>query len=167
MPNFGLSLLLNWRPLRKTSCLKIKGLWGTIIFNLQKRSWKGCKNRATRRQTGELPNNEPTKGTRAATRPFLAKKKGDTVNRCRHTERSKELLEQFLFLLTPYNGETSPQSLHWNIHLPDDDFMNDFRGKPSQAYCLCHNPGINTDGFRQFSGITACMTFRGIGPRLY
>ena len=80
MPNFGLSLLLNWRPLRKTSCLKIKGLWGTIIFNLQKRSWKGCKNRATRRQTGELPNNEPTKGTRAATRPFLAKKKGDTEN---------------------------------------------------------------------------------------
>ena len=31
------------------------------------------------------------------------------LNRCRRTERSKELSEQFLFLLTPYNGETSPQ----------------------------------------------------------
>ena len=112
MPNFGLSLLLNWRLLRKTSYLKIKGLCGTVIYNLLKTELDKRKNRATRRQTGELPNNEPTKGTRAATRPFLAKKKGDTVNRCRHTERSKDLSEQFLFLLTPYNGETSPQSLH-------------------------------------------------------
>ena len=47
MPNFGLPLLLNWRPLRKTSYLKIKGLYGKSIYNLQKRSWKGCKNRAT------------------------------------------------------------------------------------------------------------------------
>ena len=70
------------------------------------------QNRATWRQTRGLPNYEPTTGTRAATRPFLAKKKATPFYRCRHTERSKELLEQFLFLLTPYNGETSPQSLH-------------------------------------------------------
>ena len=36
MPNFGLSLLLNWRPLRKTSYLKIKGLCGKVIYNLLK-----------------------------------------------------------------------------------------------------------------------------------
>ena len=58
-----------------------------------KRSWNDCKNRATRRQTGELPNNEPTKETTAATRPLKRKKKGDTENRCRCTKRSKELLE--------------------------------------------------------------------------
>ena len=71
MPNFGLPLLLNWRLLRKTSYLKIKGLCRTVIYNLQKRSWKGCKNRATQRQTGTLPSNEPTTRTIAATRPFL------------------------------------------------------------------------------------------------
>lgn len=47
-----------------------------------------------------LTSNEPTTGTRAATRPFLAKKKATPFYRCRHTERSKELLEQFLFLLS-------------------------------------------------------------------
>ena len=31
--------------------------------------------------------------------------------------------------------------------------MNNFRGKPGQAYCLCHNPGINADGFRQFFNV--------------
>ena len=36
MPNFGLPLLLNRRLIGKTSYLKIKGLCGTIIFNLQK-----------------------------------------------------------------------------------------------------------------------------------
>ena len=30
---------------------------------------KKFQNRATRRQLGKLPNNEPTKGTTAATRP--------------------------------------------------------------------------------------------------
>ena len=78
MPNFGLPLLLNWRLLRKTSYLKIKGLCGTVIYNLQKRSWKGCKNRATLAANSTLPSNQPTKGTRAATRP-LKRKKGDTV----------------------------------------------------------------------------------------
>ena len=78
MPNFGLLLLLNWRLLQKTSYLKIKGQWGMVIYNLQKRSWKGCKNRATRRQTGLLPNIQPSRGTTAATRPFLGKEKGDT-----------------------------------------------------------------------------------------
>ena len=34
MPNFGLPLLLNRRPLRKTSYLKIKGLCGKGIYNL-------------------------------------------------------------------------------------------------------------------------------------
>ena len=86
MPNFGLPLLLNWRLLRKTSYLKIKGLCGTVIYNLQKRSWKGCKNRATRRQTGELPNNEPTTGTTAATRPFPAKKKATPLSSAAETE---------------------------------------------------------------------------------
>ena len=75
MPNFGLPLLLNWRPLRKTSYLKIKGLCGKGIYNLLKTELDKRKNKATRRQTGELPSNEPTKVTRAATRPFLAKKK--------------------------------------------------------------------------------------------
>ena len=36
MPNFGLPLLLNWRLLRKTSYLKIKGLCGKVIYNLLK-----------------------------------------------------------------------------------------------------------------------------------
>ena len=84
MLNFGLKLLHYWRPLRKTSYLKIKGLCGTVIYNLQKRSWKGCKNRATRRQTGEQPNNEPTTGTRATTRPFPTKKKATPFYRCLH-----------------------------------------------------------------------------------
>lgn len=50
--------------------------------------------------------NEPTVGTRAAIRPFPAKKKATPLNRCRRTEKSKELLEQFLFLLTPYSVKT-------------------------------------------------------------
>ena len=47
MPNFGLPLLLNWRPLRKTSCLKIKGLCGKSIYNLLKTELDKRKNRAT------------------------------------------------------------------------------------------------------------------------
>ncbi len=34
MPNFDFPLLLNRRPLRKTSYLKIKGQWGMVIYNL-------------------------------------------------------------------------------------------------------------------------------------
>ena len=52
MPNFGLPLLLNWRLLRKTSYLKIKGLCGKGIYNLLKTELDKRKNRATRRQTG-------------------------------------------------------------------------------------------------------------------
>ena len=51
MPKFGLPLLLNWRPLRKTSYLKIKGLCGKGIYNLLKTELDKRKNRATRRQT--------------------------------------------------------------------------------------------------------------------
>ena len=75
MPNFGLKLLLYWRLLRKTSCLEIKGLCGKGIYNLQKQSWKGSKNRVTRQQTRRLSEQSPTLGTTAATRPFPAKKK--------------------------------------------------------------------------------------------
>ena len=78
MPNFGLPPLLNWRLLRKTSYLKIKGLCGKDIYNLLTTELDKRKNRATRRQTGELPNYEPTTGTRAATRSFPAKK-GDRI----------------------------------------------------------------------------------------
>jgi len=38
------------------------------------------QNEATLRRLGELPNNEPTKGTRAAIRPGQGKEKGDTEN---------------------------------------------------------------------------------------
>ena len=80
------------------------------------------------------------------------------------TKGARILLEQFLFPLTPYDGKTLPQSLHWNIHLSDDDFVNDFRGKPSQAYCLCHNPGINADGFRQFFDVGICSLINQLLP---
>ena len=86
MPNFGLPLLLNWRPLRKTSYLKIKGLCGQGIYNLLKTELDKRKNRATRRQTGELPSNEPTKVTRAATHPFPAKKKATPLSSAAETE---------------------------------------------------------------------------------
>ena len=68
MLNFGLPLLLNWRPLRKTSYLKIKGLCGMVIYNLQKRSWKVAK---TTQHGGnqERIRPPPAKGTTAATRP--------------------------------------------------------------------------------------------------
>ena len=69
MPNFGLPLLLNWLPLRKTSYLKIKGLCGKVIYNLQKRSWKGCKNRATRRQSGAYPTTA-SQGNKSRATPF-------------------------------------------------------------------------------------------------
>ena len=55
MPNFGLPLLLNWRPLRKTSYLKITGLCRTVIYNLQKRSWTNAKTGQLWRQSGAYP----------------------------------------------------------------------------------------------------------------
>ena len=69
MPNFGLPLLLNWRLLRKTSYLKIKGLCGKVIYNLLITELDECKNRATLAANSTLPSNEPTTETRAATRP--------------------------------------------------------------------------------------------------
>ena len=86
MLNFVLPLLFNWRLLRKTSCLKIRGLCGKGIYNLLKTELDKRKNRATRRQTGELPSDEPTKATRAATRPFLAKKKATPLSSAAETE---------------------------------------------------------------------------------
>ena len=81
MPNFGLPLLLNWRPLRKTSYLKITGLCRTVIYNLQKRSWKGCKNRATlaairsvsdhRQPREQPPRHASGNGTNSAPAQFL------------------------------------------------------------------------------------------------
>ena len=60
------------------------------------------QNRATRRQTGELPSNEPTKVTRAATRPFPAKKKATPKNDAAVRKGVRILLEQSLSLLIFY-----------------------------------------------------------------
>ena len=52
MLNFSLPLLLNWRLLRKTSYLKIKGLYRKSIYNRLKTELHKRKDKAIRRPTG-------------------------------------------------------------------------------------------------------------------
>ena len=68
MPNFGLPLLLNWRLLRKTSYLKIKGLCGKSIYNLQK---KGVEQTQKQGDT--------------AAKKRVAEQRADRGNNCRDT----------------------------------------------------------------------------------
>ena len=69
MPNFGLPLLLNWRLLRKTYYLKIKGLCGKVIYNLLKTELERLQKQGNSGGNQERIRPPPAKGTTAATRP--------------------------------------------------------------------------------------------------
>ena len=81
MPNFGLPLLLNWRLLRKTSYLKIKGQCGKVIYNLLETELDKRKNRATlaairsvsdhRQPREQPPRHAPGNGINSAPAQFL------------------------------------------------------------------------------------------------
>ena len=81
MPNFGLPLVLNWRPQRKTSYLKIKGQCGKSIYNLLKTELDKRKNRATlaairsvsdhRQPREQPPRHAPGNGIISAPAQFL------------------------------------------------------------------------------------------------